>query len=252
LQQVVEAFRPHLTSSNRQRDARPSVTATVTAQSGANPRFLQRVVETFRPHPRNSSLQYRQGWCARREALARSHVASTTPRLSGIDVLIAYLRPHHKEYEYTLVFGIVCNTTGYNRLTTSLQPARSKERDREMHLLSSCTPSCSGPPLHACVVRIPNAYILENISARMCCPFSRGSVTRFTPSTARPSQSNVDLCKPTSNGVGYLVNTNSRWDYEVNKFTESTPTPATRNPSHDAYKLHKYTFITSTSASSHP
>jgi hypothetical protein len=49
-----------------------------------------------------------------------------------------------------------------------------------------------------------------------------------------------------------LVNTNSRWDYEVNKFTESTPTPATRSPSHDAYKLHKCTFIASTSASSHP
>jgi len=27
------------------------------------------------------------------------HVSSTTPRLSGVDVLIAYLRPHHKEYE---------------------------------------------------------------------------------------------------------------------------------------------------------
>jgi hypothetical protein len=27
------------------------------------------------------------------------YVSGTTPRLSGIDVLIAYLRPHHEEYE---------------------------------------------------------------------------------------------------------------------------------------------------------
>jgi hypothetical protein len=27
------------------------------------------------------------------------YVSNTTPRLSGIDVLVAYLRPHHEEYE---------------------------------------------------------------------------------------------------------------------------------------------------------
>jgi hypothetical protein len=33
------------------------------------------------------------------------YVSSTTPRLSGIDVLIAYLRPHHEEYEDCSALG---------------------------------------------------------------------------------------------------------------------------------------------------
>ena len=53
------------------------------------------------------------------------------------------------------------------------------------------------------------------------------------------------MCDSMFNSVDYLVNTNSRRDYEINKFTESTLSTVRQSQSHVDYKVNNTTFIAS-------
>jgi hypothetical protein len=61
------------------------------------------------------------------------YVSSTTPSLSGIDVLVAYLRPHHKEYED---FSALGGSTSTHSRTDDAWSTRTSPRSAAALLLT--------------------------------------------------------------------------------------------------------------------
>jgi hypothetical protein len=103
------------------------------SSTGRAPSLVHKLLraESLAPHHANGNA-----WHSTRSSTPDNdllYVSSTTPRLSGIDILIAYLRPHHEEYEH---FSALGGSTPTHSRTDDVWSTRTSPRSTAAQLLT--------------------------------------------------------------------------------------------------------------------